>query len=104
MIRGSSGSPVFLPELPFTYSTETNISIGVIRQAYLLGIVGQLIPDWRMILQKTIVYEEPIKVQEIDVIDTANFGKIYKAETISETIDMFGKSRWIKKNTDKKDK
>ena len=100
MIRGSSGSPVFLPELPYTYLSETNISIGATRQAYLLGIQGQLIPDWRMIVQKTISFGQPL--QEIDVINTANFGIIYKAETISETIDMFGEPRWIEKSTNVK--
>jgi hypothetical protein len=97
MIRGSSGSPVFLPELPYTYTSEANLSIGVIRQAYLLGIQGQLIPDWRMIVQKTIEFGKPM--QEIEVTDTANFGIIYTAEKISETIDMFGKARWTGTDT-----
>jgi hypothetical protein len=100
MIRGSSGSPVFLPELPYTYSSETEISLATIRQAYLLGIQGELIIDWQLIVQKTISFGQ--QPQEIDVIDSANFGIIYKAETISETIDMFGKPLWTEKSTNVK--
>jgi len=37
-------------------------------------------------------------MEEINVIDTANFGIIYKAETISETIDRLGISRWIEQD------
>jgi hypothetical protein len=41
-IRGSSGSPVFLPEVPYTYSSETSINVGQIRQSYLLGALSSL--------------------------------------------------------------
>lgn len=45
-----------------------------------------------MTVQKTITFGQPMR--EIDVIVTANFGIIYTTESISETIDMFGETRW----------
>jgi hypothetical protein len=92
MIRGSSGSPVFIPVQPYTRTTETNINIGMIRQAYLLGIQKGLIKDWEMVINQTIGVGQ--KPQTIHVIDTASLGIIYKAETITETIDEFDIPRW----------
>jgi len=98
MVRGSSGSPVFLPILPYKFTTEDKINPLALTQASLLGVVSQTIPDWEMQIRKTITFgKEP---QTVSVIDVANMGIIFRAETIRETIDQFGIPSW--KETPKK--
>ncbi|GAJ00742.1 unnamed protein product, partial [marine sediment metagenome] len=51
MIRGSSGSPVFLPFKPYKFVSIDTIS-QEITQSKLLGIVSEMIPDWKIIIEK----------------------------------------------------
>lgn len=92
MVRGSSGSPVFLPILPYKVTSETKINPIELTQATLLGIVSKLVPDWEMQIKKTITFGKP--PQTVSVIDVANIGIIFRAETIIETIDQSGIPSW----------
>lgn len=92
MVRGSSGSPVFLPFLTYKFTSSTNIDQFKVTQAKLLGIISDTIPDWTMEIKKTVaVGMEP---EVVSVIDVANLGILFKAETITKTIDLFGYSVW----------
>jgi hypothetical protein len=88
MVRGSSGSPVFLPVLPYKWTSPTNMNTSQLTQTKFLGIVSKIIPDWTMEIKRTDFFgQEP---RTVSVVDTANMGIVLKAETISETIDQFG--------------
>lgn len=92
MVRGSSGSPVFLPILPYKWDSKTNMNLFSLTQASFLGIVSALVPDWSMEIRKTVSFgQEP---QIISVVDIANLGIVFKAETIKEVIDGFGVPAW----------
>ena len=99
MIRGASGGPVFLPFSPFSFESETKIEFLKIRQAQLLGIQSRLIADWSMKISRTVQFGGAM--EEVEVIDTANFGIIYTVETISETIDLFGRTAWAESDDSK---
>lgn len=92
MVRGSSGSPVFLPVLPYKWDSKTNMNLLSLTQAKFLGIVSGLVPDWSLEIKKTISFgQEP---QTVSVVDIANLGIVFKAETIKEAIDEFGVKAW----------
>lgn len=100
MVRGSSGSPVFLPILPYKWTSTTNVNTFEVTQATLLGIISQLVPDWTMEIKKTIIFgKEP---ETVSVVDVANMGILFKTETISETIDEFGYPVWQPPKEEKK--
>lgn len=92
MVRGSSGSPVFLPILPYKVISEKEINTFELTQSSLLGVVSRLVPDWQMEIKKTISFGKP--AETVSVIDVANMGIIFRAETIRETIDQFGIPGW----------
>ncbi len=92
MVRGSSGSPVFLPTLPYIWTSSTNMQIGKVRQAGVIGIVSRLVPDWEMEIRKTITFG--LEPETVSVVDIANLGIIFRAETIIETIDQLGYPVW----------
>jgi len=92
MVRGSSGSPVFLPFLTYKFTAPKTVNQFQTTQARLLGIVASLIPDWSMEIKKTVTFgAEP---ETVSVIAVANLGLLFKAETITETIDLFGYTPW----------
>ena len=91
VVRGSSGSPVVLPIQPYVWTEKHKINIGLIQENHLIGIVSGAIKDWEMIIRKSVSFE---KTQVFSVIDSSNLGIVFKAETISETIDEFGHHRW----------
>jgi hypothetical protein len=99
-IRGSSGSPVFVPVRPYTIDrkTEGKVIVNTFRACMpeLLGILSATVPDWELILKKTVMFgAEP---QSISVVDTANFGIVFRADAISETIDISGVQRFSGEN------
>ncbi|MCJ7772414.1 MAG: serine protease, partial [Desulfobacterales bacterium] len=96
-IRGSSGSPVFVPVRPYKVERKADGKVQLSSlQGYvpeLLGIVSATISDWELILKKTVTFgAEP---QTVSVMDTANLGIVFRADTISETIDATGIKRYI---------
>ena len=97
VVRGSSGSPVVLPIQPYVWTEKHKISIGPIQQNHLLGIVSGAIKDWEMIIRKSVSFE---KTQVFSVIDSSNLGIVFRAETISETIDEFGYHRWSERGVE----
>jgi hypothetical protein len=98
MVRGSSGSPVFLPVLPYKFTSAKDIDQLQVTQASVLGVVSKLVPDWEMEIKKTITYGgEP---ESVSVITVANMGVIFRAETIKETIDQFIPA-WVPNSKDK---
>jgi len=90
-IRGSSGSPVFSPLRPCTVELNgMNASINPMGfyVPEFLGMVSATIPDWELILKKTDSFGMPPTA--ISVMDTANFGIVFRADSISETLDHTG--------------
>jgi hypothetical protein len=97
-IRGSSGSPVFVPLRPFKLTDKPDGGFTVNMGGYvptLLGIVSRTVPDWELVLKKTEVFGAPPTT--ISVVDTANFGIVFRAETISQVLDLSGIPRTSKK-------
>lgn len=92
MVRGSSGSPVFLPILPYKWTSASQVNTFAVTQAKLIGIISQLIPDWSMEIKKTIAFG--MEPEVVSVIDVANLGILFKVETITKTIDEFGYFIW----------
>jgi hypothetical protein len=92
MVRGSSGSPVILPFLAYKFTSASNINQLEVTQAQLLGIIAETIPDWTMELKKTIAVGAP--PETVSVIAVANLGLLFKSETITETINQFGRPVW----------
>lgn len=86
MIRGSSGSPVFLTFKPYRFVSEYTISPIEITESTLLGIVSEMVPDWRIIIEKTITFR---KTTYIEITNPADMGVIFRVETIIETIDQW---------------
>jgi hypothetical protein len=96
-IRGSSGSPVFVPVRPYTVSYDEAKKLTTINslQPYfpkLLGIVSATVSDWELIIRRTDAFGAPPK--ETSVMDTANFGIVFPAKVISETLDRTGFKRF----------
>ncbi len=96
-IRGSSGSPVFVPVRPYKVNRKPDGKVklsslgGYVPE--LLGIVSATISDWELILKKTLTFgAEP---QTFSVMETANLGIVFRADTISETIDATSIMRYI---------
>lgn len=85
MIRGSSGSPVFLPFKPYKFVSIDTVS-QEITQSKLLGIVSEMIPDWSIIIEKRYSFK---KSTYMEINNPADMGVIFKAETIVETIDQW---------------
>jgi hypothetical protein len=86
MLRGSSGSPVFLTFKPYRFVSKYTISPTEITKSTLLGIVSGMIPDWRIIIEKTITFG---KTTYIEITNPADIGVIFRVETIIETIDQW---------------
>jgi hypothetical protein len=84
VVSGSSGSPVFLPRLPYRYVTPDRMTTLHQREPYLLGIIGQQFSS------KTAIDALEIEDKVAGQISLLNLGIAYKAETIRETIDQFG--------------
>jgi hypothetical protein len=88
-IRGSSGSPVFLPLRTGKIEMQPNGNRTVdVMHGYtpcLLGIVAETIPDWELVVKRTDTYG--LEPSAVSVISTANFGIVFRAEEISETLD-----------------
>jgi hypothetical protein len=93
IVRGSSGSPVLLPITPYVWEEKDKVNVGKIQQNYLVGIVSGTMKDWELVLRKII---SPEIQQEITVTDKAGFGLVFRAETVSEVLDLFGYPRWKK--------
>ena len=55
-------------------------------------------PDWEMEIKKTRVFGQP--PETVSVLTVANLGIIFRAETISETLDEFGYKLWEDKVED----
>lgn len=96
-IRGSSGSPVFVPVRPYKVDRQPDgkVKLSGIRGYVpeLLGIVSATVSDWELILKKTVTFgAEP---QTVSVIDTANFGIVFRADTITEALDATGVLRFM---------
>lgn len=99
-IRGSSGSPVFVPVRPYAVSYDETKKLTTINsmQPYfpkLLGIVSATVSDWELIIRRTDAFGAPPK--ETSVMDTANFGIVFPAKVISETLDSTGVKRYESK-------
>ncbi len=92
IVRGSSGSPVFTTILPYRWKTQTEIEQLKISQSFLLGVASHTVSDWEMEIKKTVVFGQP--PQTVSVLAGANFGIVFRAETISETLDEFGQKLW----------
>lgn len=86
MIRGSSGSPVFLPFKPYKFVSIDTVSQREITQSRLLGIVSGMISDWSIIIEKRYSFK---KSTYMEINNPADIGVIFKAETIVETIDQW---------------
>jgi hypothetical protein len=94
-IRGSSGSPVFLPLRTFKVERQpdgtrrVNTSGGY--TPCLLGIVAETVPDWELVVKRTDTYG--LEPSAISVVSTANFGIVFRADAISQTLDATGTPR-----------
>lgn len=93
IMRGSSGSPVLLPIKPYVWDKKDKVNVGKLQQNHLLGIVSGAMKDWELVLRKIV---SPEAHQEITVTDKAGFGLVFRAETVSEVLDLFGHPRWKK--------
>ena len=87
VVSGSSGSPIFLPRLPYRYVTPDHMTTLHQRKPYLLGIIAQQFSSKMAI--DALEIEDKVAGQ----ISLLNLGIAYKAETIRETINQFGLSR-----------
>lgn len=95
-IRGSSGSPVFVPVRPYKVDRKADGKVQLnAMQGYIpefLGILSATVSDWELILKKTVTFGS--ELQLISVIDTANLGIVFRADAISETLDATGVQRF----------
>ncbi len=94
-IRGSSGSPVFLPLRTFKIDRDAKGTKRVnFNHGYtpaLLGIAAAAVTDWELVLRRTDMFGLP--PSEVSVVTTANLGIVFRADTISETLDATGLAR-----------
>jgi hypothetical protein len=91
-IRGSSGSPVFVPLRTYKLQRQPDGTRQVNSTGgytpCLLGIVAETVPDWELIVKKTDSYG--LEPSSVSVISTANFGVVFRADAISQTLDATG--------------
>ena len=87
VLRGSSGSPVILPIIPYIWAEKHKIDIGSIQENHLIGVVSGTMKDWELVVRKVMA---PEVIQEITVTDTANLGLVWRSDVISEVLDLFG--------------
>ncbi|PYJ86176.1 MAG: hypothetical protein DME22_06245 [Verrucomicrobia bacterium] len=94
-IRGSSGSPVFLPLRSYKIERQPDGNRRINTMSgytpCLLGIVVATVPDWELIVKKTDTFG--LEPSAISVVATANFGVVFRAGTISETLDATGTAK-----------
>ena len=70
-----------------SFGSRLILSAGTALSGYipaLLGIIAETTRDWELIVRQT-----------ISVVDQADLGVAYQAETISQAIDQTGVHRWI---------
>ena len=91
VLRGSSGSPVILPIRPYVWSEKHKVNIGSIQENYLLGIVKGHIKNWEMIIRKTVT---PEAAQEFTIVDNAQLGLVFPADTILKVMNLFPYKKW----------
>ncbi len=94
-IRGSSGSPVFVPVRPYKVRKENGKTILDSLSGYnpeLLGIVSGTIQDWELVLKKTRTLG--IQAETTSVAGSSDLGIVFPAATISETLDASGVKRF----------
>jgi hypothetical protein len=94
-IRGSSGSPVFVPLRTFKIERQPDGANRVNRNGgytpCLLGIVAATVSDWELVLKRTDTFGLP--PSEISVVATANLGIVFRADAISQVLDATGAPR-----------
>jgi hypothetical protein len=94
-IRGSSGSPVFVPLRPFKIDRDENGRKSVNHKGgytpCLIGIVAKTVPDWELLVKRTDTFGLP--PSEISVVTTANLGIVFRTDAISETLDATGNKK-----------
>lgn len=94
-IRGSSGSPVFLPLRSYKLERQPDgnrhfdSSHGY--TPCLLGIIAETVPDWELVVKRTDTFG--LEPSAVSVVATANFGIVFRADAISETLDATGTPR-----------
>ncbi len=94
-IRGSSGSPVFVPVRPYRVTKKDGkTTLDGVRGELpeLLGVVSGLFSDWEIVVRQTTTLGQP--PQELFLVDGANLGIVFRADTISEAIDATGAGRF----------
>jgi len=103
-LRGASGSPVFVPVRPYTVDKKRETGQYILNplKGYLprlLGIVSATIPDWKLTIERVESFNQP--PSKFEVVETANIGIVFRAETITQTIDQTGIMPWTEDNDNK---
>ena len=96
IVRGSSGSPVFIPMSSSKWIEEMKVDPFKVQQSYLIGIVAATVKDWELIIRRTVMVGAPL--EELTVLDTANLGIVYRGDCIIDVLNILCSPKWTKEN------
>jgi hypothetical protein len=94
IVRGSSGSPVFIPMSSGKWVEEMKIDIFKIQQSHVIGVVAGMVKDWELVIRKEITFGA--SPQEIAVIDSANLGIVFRGDCIIDVLNELNIPKWDK--------
>jgi hypothetical protein len=92
IVRGSSGSPVFLPVAASKWIEEMKVNTFEVQQSYVVGIVSSTIRDWELVIKKEVMFGAP--PQEITVLDAANLGIAFNGDCIIDVLNELNIPKW----------
>ena len=78
VVRGSSGSPVFIPIASSRWIEEMKVNPLQVRQSYVIGVVAAVVKDWELVIRKEVTFGA--LPQEFAVIDSANLGIVFRGD------------------------
>ena len=92
IVRGSSGSPVFIPITASKWIEEMKVDTFKVQQSYLIGIVSGTVKDWELVIRKEVMFGAP--PEEVSVLDAANLGIVFRGECIIDVLNELGIPKW----------
>ena len=102
IVRGSSGSPVFLPLSASKWVEEMKVNALQVQQSYVVGIVSGTVRDWELIIRKEVIFGAP--PQEITVLDAANLGIVFRGDCIIDVLNELKIPKWEEQKVSDKPK
>ena len=94
IVRGSSGSPVFIPLASGKWVEEMKVDTFKVQQSHVIGVVAGVVKDWELVIRKEVTFGAA--PQEVAVIDSANLGLVFRGDCIIDVLNELSIPKWQK--------